>query len=433
MFRYVCNTFFGLLIVFSFFVTYTAHTAPGMVDSTYKYAWGENFGWINFAPVDTSNTYHGLVITDTSVSGYAWSSQFGWINFSPVNGGVTNTCSGELGGWAWSTQLGWIPMSGVVINSSGKFTGVGGSSSLLAGRITFDCALCDVRTDWNHCSAPSLCGNGIVEAGEACDNGVANGACPATCSNSCTVNQCEGGSSVVVSETPPPPPLLDKPLSTTHENVYMIFGTASPNTYIDVYINGVKVEPRWGIAQSDGTFRGLIKIVPGQTSTIYVIGTDQYGNQSVASNVQVISFVPIIDSDALPIVDHDTPSTEEDIITSPGDPDRVVPPRPPSVVDQGPIDSVPPVFDQDTGVIIAPDIDDSVIGIPPDDSVVRDIEDDFGIIYQDTDKRGVLLASVVGTLGAIVIFLFYTPVGQIFFIVLLVIILFLIFKKFISV
>jgi hypothetical protein len=36
----------------------------------------------------------------------------------------------------------------------------------------------------------SVCGNNIVEAGEACDNGISNGACPATCSASCSVNSC---------------------------------------------------------------------------------------------------------------------------------------------------------------------------------------------------------------------------------------------------
>ena len=46
---------------------------------------------------------------------------------------------------------------------------------------------------FNNCScvdSPSVCGNGEVEAGEQCDSGAQNGACPLTCSNSCTVNAC---------------------------------------------------------------------------------------------------------------------------------------------------------------------------------------------------------------------------------------------------
>lgn len=36
----------------------------------------------------------------------------------------------------------------------------------------------------------SLCGNGVINPGEQCDNGAANGSCPATCSTSCTLNAC---------------------------------------------------------------------------------------------------------------------------------------------------------------------------------------------------------------------------------------------------
>lgn len=37
------------------------------------------------------------------------------------------------------------------------------------------------------------CGNGIVDIGESCDNGVNNGSCPQTCSLSCSYNCCGGG------------------------------------------------------------------------------------------------------------------------------------------------------------------------------------------------------------------------------------------------
>ncbi len=37
----------------------------------------------------------------------------------------------------------------------------------------------------------STCGDGVLDAGEACDDGASgNGACPATCSASCTLNSC---------------------------------------------------------------------------------------------------------------------------------------------------------------------------------------------------------------------------------------------------
>ncbi|MBI4173781.1 MAG: hypothetical protein HY519_03625, partial [Candidatus Aenigmarchaeota archaeon] len=40
--------------------------------------------------------------------------------------------------------------------------------------------------------AAGFCGDGVIDAGEQCDNGANNGACPATCSTSCAINNCDG-------------------------------------------------------------------------------------------------------------------------------------------------------------------------------------------------------------------------------------------------
>ncbi len=180
-----------------------ASESNGTINTSYKYGWGENFGWINFAPTDGSSNYHGLTITDSAVTGYAWSETYGWINFSPSSGGVTNSCTGQLGGWAWSTQLGWISMAGVVIGSTGEFSGVGGGTTLASGRITFDCDNCDVRTDWIPCADR-----------EEEDTG-GGGGTGATCSNgasdypTCTPPPdptCSNGASDYPTCTPPTPP-----------------------------------------------------------------------------------------------------------------------------------------------------------------------------------------------------------------------------------
>ncbi len=57
--------------------------------------------------------------------------------------------------------------------------------------------------------AVPVCGNGVVESGEACDLGALNGACPATCSSSCTNNNCASPLSValVVNPSSGPDPL----------------------------------------------------------------------------------------------------------------------------------------------------------------------------------------------------------------------------------
>jgi len=48
--------------------------------------------------------------------------------------------------------------------------------------------------DLTNTAPSSVCGNGLVESGESCDNGAAsNGACPNSCSSYCTVNSCSSG------------------------------------------------------------------------------------------------------------------------------------------------------------------------------------------------------------------------------------------------
>ncbi len=133
------------------------------IDSTNKYVWGANVGWINFAPADggvtiyrdhlegyawgenvgwislgrytgggshtylnTDQTNYGVNITATNVfTGYAWGANVGWINFNPTNGGVTiDWATGSLNGDAWGENVGWIrfkntsPAYNVVVNST---------------------------------------------------------------------------------------------------------------------------------------------------------------------------------------------------------------------------------------------------------------------------------------------------------------------------
>ncbi|MDD5146707.1 MAG: carboxypeptidase-like regulatory domain-containing protein [Candidatus Pacebacteria bacterium] len=162
----------AMAVFFVFLIPFfcLASNSTGTVDSSHKYAWGENLGWVNFAPTDGVD-YVGITITDTAVSGYAWSQAYGWINFDPTNSGqsVTNNCSGQLGGYAWVGTLGWINMSGVTINSSGQFTGTAGALGTNAGRISFGCTNCDVATDWRPCSyrtIPDQIPGGIVNIPE---------------------------------------------------------------------------------------------------------------------------------------------------------------------------------------------------------------------------------------------------------------------------
>lgn len=126
----------------------SASTESGVIDSTYKYAWGDKCGWINFR-TDNSNVYIG----DDRLTGYAWSEMYGWINLAPDGSGVKNNREGTLSGYAWGENTGWINFSGVTINSDGQF--VGTASGDITGTISFDCSGCTIKTDWRPVSTRS--------------------------------------------------------------------------------------------------------------------------------------------------------------------------------------------------------------------------------------------------------------------------------------
>ncbi len=143
---------FSVIILFSIFYFLNsnivfASTTDGTIDNTYKYAWGENIGWINFGT--SGGNVH---ITDSALTGYAWSDNYGWINLAPTTSGVRNNGEGTLSGYAWGEKLGWIDFSGVRIDSvSGEFSG--SATGTISGQINFSCANCKVKTDWRSVSA----------------------------------------------------------------------------------------------------------------------------------------------------------------------------------------------------------------------------------------------------------------------------------------
>jgi len=149
-----------IILGFCFFIIFfvanlvSASQTEGTIDGTYKYAWGENIGWLNFA-CEKCN----VVVTDSSLSGYVWSSNYGWINLNPNTSGVKNTAEGILSDFAWSSNLGWINFNGVTIDSNGNFIGyatIKSNNSI----INFNCANMNscssadfkVKTDWRPAS-----------------------------------------------------------------------------------------------------------------------------------------------------------------------------------------------------------------------------------------------------------------------------------------
>jgi hypothetical protein len=158
-----------------------ASSSQGTIDAAHSYAWGENLGWVNFA-ASSSN----VTVTDAGLTGFAWSQTYGWINLNPTHGGVMNDGQGNLSGYAWGQDMGWINFQGAAINSSGKFTGIIGDASSTAGRISFDCANCDVETDWRPASerGPAT----VVTGGSSAYDLTINGGATSTATTSVTLS-----------------------------------------------------------------------------------------------------------------------------------------------------------------------------------------------------------------------------------------------------
>ena len=142
-----------------------ASTTDGTIDPNnegYKYAWGENIGWINFG---TSNG--NVHVTDSALSGYALSETVGWINLD----GVVNDGEGNLSGYAWGENVGYIKFNptngGVTINSSGEFSGSALSENV--GWIIFGGDY-KVKTDWRPASIRTTSSINIV--GKSADTAI---------------------------------------------------------------------------------------------------------------------------------------------------------------------------------------------------------------------------------------------------------------------
>lgn len=133
-----------IILAFSFLLIAPqvfASTTEGTIDSTYRYAWGENIGWVDFG-----STTGNVIITDTAVTGYAYGENIGFINLT----GVTNDNEGDLSGYAWGENIGFVDFSNTSIGTDGVFTGYAYGENI--GFITFGTGTNKVATDWRPAS-----------------------------------------------------------------------------------------------------------------------------------------------------------------------------------------------------------------------------------------------------------------------------------------
>jgi hypothetical protein len=93
-------------------------TLPTTIDAGNRYAYGANFGWMDWR----GNSNNGAVLGQYVCSGYIYSANAGWINLGgglPANGiqyqndsaadfGVNADSQGNLRGYAYGADIGWI-------------------------------------------------------------------------------------------------------------------------------------------------------------------------------------------------------------------------------------------------------------------------------------------------------------------------------------
>lgn|GEM_PF-4701052 len=137
-------SFFG--VAFKFFpAALVLPAGAGTIDTTNRYAYSENAGWIDFGSAQ------GLVgVGNTELTGYAWGENIGWISLNCSNDDTCATTgykvangSGLLSGYAYGENVGWINFNPlfatpVQIDSTGAFSGYAWGEN--TGWISFNCS-----------------------------------------------------------------------------------------------------------------------------------------------------------------------------------------------------------------------------------------------------------------------------------------------------
>jgi len=134
-----------------------ASETDGTIDSTNRYGWSENTGWIDFG--SSGGAVH---VVDSALTGYVYGENIGWISLNcsndsscgTTNYAVVNNSEGDLSGYAWSENTGWVDFENVAIDSSGIFSGYAYGENI--GNIVFGNTSNKVVTDWRPVSSRSV-------------------------------------------------------------------------------------------------------------------------------------------------------------------------------------------------------------------------------------------------------------------------------------
>lgn len=276
-----------------------ASSTDGTINSTYRYAWGENIGWIDFG------TANGNVhVTDSGLSGYALSETIGWIYL----GDIVNDGAGNLSGYAWSENAGWITFNptngGVTINSSGEWSGSALGENI--GWIIFSGDY-KVKTDWRPQSTRPACNNAIDDDGD----GKIDYPLDLGCSSLDDTSETDGGGGLPFEAyslpTPPPPTpenpqgefsiLIQNGAAYTNSRTVALKLNGGPDTtkmavsntgdFSDASQDDYQTQKEWDLCSK---ISSLIKFpaCPDGTYTIYATFYTQYGQSSKVASSTII-------------------------------------------------------------------------------------------------------------------------------------------------
>ena len=139
------------LIILSFLALPVILVADN-IDSTYKYSWGENIGWMNWKP-SYGGTDYGVTVYNECLTGYIWAENAGWTKVGDTSCAGGDCCqTGTIKGYendsngADNDGDGVADDWGVNNNGSGNLSGYAWGENV--GWISFSCTNCNVNTSW---------------------------------------------------------------------------------------------------------------------------------------------------------------------------------------------------------------------------------------------------------------------------------------------
>lgn len=126
-----------IVLLSTFYYLLSITFAATNIDSTYRYAWNDVIGWVDFYTTNNVN------VSSTQLTGYA-SSSMGFIALDCATSPSGDICttsdfkvlkdgSGNLSGYAWNDNIGWLSFSGTTTESQAYGVSVSPSSGYFSG------------------------------------------------------------------------------------------------------------------------------------------------------------------------------------------------------------------------------------------------------------------------------------------------------------